>query len=326
MDLDLGQARAFTAIASHLHFGRAAQELSITQQALSKRLARLEEALGVTLVLRDGRTVELTDAGRRFLDPATAAIAAGDLAIRAVRLGAPPLRLDVWGHLFAPMRTVSQALERCPGLAPEVGFARDLPSAAAALLRGESDLGFGRVHAFGPEWDTALTHRLVRLEPVDAVLGTDHPLAGRDRLRPAELASSTLVCPTAIDRLEFLQRFAERFGPAVESGGPNLGLDHLMARIAALPGAFTLYPADAPLPAHTDGLRTVPLVDPTPLYAWSLLWRTGDRHPGMDTMLAGFAEAGRAARWLEYRPGEDWLPDADADAAGLLPPIGAGSR
>ena len=317
MELDLGQARAFVAICEHRHFGRAAEELMVSQQALSKRLARLEEALGAALVLRDGRTVEPTDAGRRFLEPAIAAIAAAEVAVRAVRQGGQPLRLDAWGHLFAPMRTVGRALEHCPAPAPEVGAARDLPAAVAALVRGEADLGFGRVHALGPDWDAALTHRLVRLEPMDAVLGLDHPLAGRDALRPDQLADGTLVSPAAIDRLEFLQRFAERFGPAVD-GGANLGPEHLMARVAALPGGFTLFPADAPLPEGAR-VRAVPLVQPTPLYAWSLLWRSADRHPDRSALVAAFTESGRADRWLEYRPGADWLPAADAREA-----VGAG--
>lgn len=312
MDLDLGQARSFLAISEHRHFGRAAQQLSITQQALSKRLARLEEALGVSLVLRDGRSVELTEAGTRFLQPAQAAVTAGDLAVRAVRRGGRPLRLDAWGHLFAPMRTVSTALAHVATQQPDVGAARDLPSAVTALVRGESDLGFGRVHTLGPDWATTLTHRLVRLEPMDALLGPDHPLADRSAVRPDELAEGTLVFPAAIERLEFLQRFAEHFGPTVERGGPNLGLDHLLARIAELPGGFTLFPADAPLPEGCR-VRPVPLLDPTPLYAWSLLWRTDDLHPDLHPLITAFTNAGRTHRWLEYHPQTDWLPHADTD-------------
>lgn len=83
-------------------------------------------------------------------------------------------------------------------------------------------------------------------------------------------------------------------------------------------------PADVPLP-RTPDIRSVPLVDPTPLYAWSLLWRgDGGRgearrrdagHPLLDTLLEAFAaEAGRS-RWLEYDPARDWLPDPGSSAA-----------
>ena len=67
MDLDLTQVRAFVAAAEQLHFGRAAAQLFLTQQALSKRISRLERALGEQLFVRSARGVELSDAGRRFL-------------------------------------------------------------------------------------------------------------------------------------------------------------------------------------------------------------------------------------------------------------------
>jgi hypothetical protein len=70
----------------------------------------------------------------------------------------------------------------------------------------------------------------------------------------------------------------------------------------------TLFPADAPLPEY---VRAVPLIEPTPLYAWSLLWRSHEQHPLLAPLLRGFAETGRRRRWLEYDPASDWLPDVD---------------
>jgi DNA-binding transcriptional LysR family regulator len=79
------------------------------------------------------------------------------------------------------MRTVQQALQHAPGLDVEPGPGRDLPAVISALSRGEIDAGLGRVHpADVPDGD--LVHRLMRLEPVDAILGTGHPLADRDEI------------------------------------------------------------------------------------------------------------------------------------------------
>ncbi|MFD0348644.1 LysR family transcriptional regulator [Kitasatospora aburaviensis] len=115
MDLDLAQVRAFTAAAEELHFGRAAARLAISQQALSKRVARLEAALGARLLDRDAHGVGLTPAGRRFLEPARRLLVHGDRAVAAVACARRPLRIDVWGHLYAPMRTVARAVEGCRG-------------------------------------------------------------------------------------------------------------------------------------------------------------------------------------------------------------------
>lgn len=70
MDLDVAQVRAFVRTAEELHFGRAAGTLAISQQALSKRIARLESLLGTELFQRGGNGVRLTEAGQRFLPPA----------------------------------------------------------------------------------------------------------------------------------------------------------------------------------------------------------------------------------------------------------------
>jgi DNA-binding transcriptional LysR family regulator len=304
VDLDLAQVRAFVLAAEELHFGRAAEELSISQQALSKRIARLESRLGMQLFERSSQGVRLTEPGQRFLEPARQALAAADLAVAAMLDVHRPLRVDVWGHLYAPMRTLAQVAARTSELRLELGHGRDLPSVAAALLHGDIDTAFGRVH---PPLPAGLTHRLVRLEPVDAILSADHPLAAEPALRPEQLRDSVLWTPGALDRLDFLHRFAEHFGIRDHAEGANLGLDHFLADLATDPRRFSLLPADVPLP-EAPGIRLVPLVEPTPLYAWSLLWRGGG-HPLLGALVSAFvAEAGRS-RWLEYDPSRDWLPE-----------------
>lgn len=315
-DLDLAQLRAFAATAETLHFGQAAARLGISQQALSKRVARLEALLGARLLDRDGgsRGTRLTEAGERLVPAAREALAAGERAVAAVRGGRQVLRLDVWGHLYAPMRTVAHAAEAAAAADPPVrlepGAGRDWPSVAEALLSGAADAGFGRVHPLPDGRDRGLAHRLVRLEPVDAVVSAAHPLAGAAELRPADLRESTLWSPAELPRLDFLRRFADDFGIERRQGGPNLGPDHLVQHLRSDPSSFTLVPADAPLPSAA-GLRSIPLTGPTPLYAWSLAWRDTPRHPLLDALLSAFTAAARARRWLDHVPGRDWLPDAD---------------
>ncbi|MEV0172253.1 LysR family transcriptional regulator [Streptomyces sp. NPDC050803] len=303
MDIDVAQVRAFVRVAEELHFGRAAVTLAISQQALSKRIARLESLLGVTLFRRGGGGVRLTEAGQRFLAPARQTLTAADAAVAAALGKDRPLHVDVWGHLYAPMRTLAQVTGQTGELV--LGHGRDLPSVSHALLHGDIDAAFGRVH---PPLHTGLTHRLVRLEPVDAVLSADHPLAAEPALRPDQLRGSVLWAPGALDRLDFLHQFADRFGIQDRAASVNLGLSHFLAEVAADPHRFALLPADVPLP-DIPGLRSVPLINPTPLYAWSLLWHAGNRHPGLDGLTAACAAEARQSRWLEYNPVRDWLPE-----------------
>ncbi len=160
------------------------------------------------------------------------------------------------------MRTVSQVIAARPELSTEIGNCRDYPAAVTALLHEEIDTGFGRVHPLGEQREAGLTARLARLEPVDAIVSTAHPLAGSAELRPADLRDSTLWCPAALDRLDFLRQFAGQFGFSAEHGGANLGLDHLIDRVRTSARHFALLPADLPLPGAA-GIRPVPLAGPT---------------------------------------------------------------
>ncbi|MBQ1159472.1 LysR family transcriptional regulator [Streptomyces sp. A73] len=310
MDLDVAQVRAFVRTAEELHFGRAAATLAISQQALSKRIARLESLLGTELFRRGGNGVHLSEAGQRFLLPARQVVAAADAAVAAAVGTDDPLRVDVWGHLYAPMRTLAQVAGRAGELT--LGHGRDLPSVTTALLRGDIDAAFGRVH---PPLPVGLAHRLVRLEPVDAILSEDHPLAAEPALRPDQLRGSVLWSPGPLHRLDFLDRFADRFGIENTATSVNLGLAHFLAEMTEEPRRFSLVPADVPLP-EVPGLSSVPLVDPTPLYAWSLLWRTGNVHPGLTSLAAACAETAGRRRWLEYDPARDWLPEPPASDPG----------
>ncbi|MEU9034066.1 LysR family transcriptional regulator [Streptomyces sp. NPDC048352] len=310
MDLDVAQVRAFVRASEELHFGRAAGLLGVSQQALSKRIARLESLLGTRLFQRGGTGVRLTEAGERFLSPARHAVTAADAAVAAVTGTRRPLRVDFWGHLYQPMRTLAQVAAQAGEL--ELGHGRDLPSVTEALLHGDIDAAFGRVH---PPLAAGLAHRLIRLEPVDAVMSAAHPLASERALRPDQLRESVLWAPGTLDRLDFLHQFADRFGIRSTAAGINLGLPRFLAEVAEDPRRFSLLPADVPLP-DVPGLCAVPLVDPTPLYAWSLLWRTGDEPPGLTRLTAACAARAGQSRWLEYRPARDWMPEPPTDRPG----------
>src|SRR5919202_5019753 len=79
--MELRQLRYFVTLAEELHFGRAAAREHIVQSALSQQVQRLERALGVALVERTTRHVELTAAGRRFLLEARQVLSGVDRAV-----------------------------------------------------------------------------------------------------------------------------------------------------------------------------------------------------------------------------------------------------
>jgi DNA-binding transcriptional LysR family regulator len=83
VDLQTRRLRYFVAVAEELHFSRTATRLHIAQQALSKQIRELEDALGAQLLERNTRNVKLTPAGAAFLAAARAALAALDDGVEA---------------------------------------------------------------------------------------------------------------------------------------------------------------------------------------------------------------------------------------------------
>ncbi|MGW4730145.1 LysR family transcriptional regulator [Streptomyces shenzhenensis] len=104
MDVELRHLRAFTSVARHRSFSRAAEELLITQPALSRTIAQLEDRLSVRLFDRSSRHVELTDTGAEFLVHAERVLATLGQALAAVghratvRLGFSWLLPDPWAQ------------------------------------------------------------------------------------------------------------------------------------------------------------------------------------------------------------------------------------
>ncbi|GII80039.1 LysR family transcriptional regulator [Sphaerisporangium rufum] len=304
MDADIAGLRAFLVTAEELHFGRASARLYLTQQALSKRVRRLEDALGAPLFTRTTRAVELTPAGRRLLPRAEEAVAAFDAAVQAVRVTADPLRVDVYDERFTPLRIVRALSERDPALRVESSMRQGLAVALPALRRQEIDAAFGRVHDLPGPWPAELAHRPAHLEPIHAFVAEDHPLAGRSALTPADLRAAGIAMPDPAGATEwrgYLRRFTERFGIPLRFNAPAIGLRHTAEQFLAERTAVGL--GEMSIDIAGSGLRRVPIVEPTPLMPWSVVWHRRNPSPLLPRLLGplrppAFPAPGDPARWL----------------------------
>ena len=83
--IGVGHLRAFEAVARHLNFRAAAEELSLTQSAVSRQIQALEDEVGTPLFLRHTRAVDLTSAGAQLLRAATQSLDQIDAAVRHIR-------------------------------------------------------------------------------------------------------------------------------------------------------------------------------------------------------------------------------------------------
>jgi DNA-binding transcriptional LysR family regulator len=300
VELDIGTVRAFVTVAGCRRFGEAADELGLSQQAVSKRIAKLESDLGTTLLRRTSAGAEPTEDGAAFLLPARALLATAAQAADAVRSRRRALRVDVLGTRLATTELVREFHESS-GADVEIITSNGLRSAVPALVRGSIDAAFARV--LGP-LDPALTHIPARLDPLHVLVGAAHPLAGRKQVGMAELAGATAWMPGNTPGTEWTAWFddlAAEFALRIETPSPNFGFDHLLDEVAGTPGALTFAGEGVRVPWHPD-LARIPVAPPVPVYAHSLLLRRGNRHPLLPALIAhvkaGYRAPTRSACWL----------------------------
>jgi DNA-binding transcriptional LysR family regulator len=193
--VELRHLRYFVAVAELRHFGRAAARLHMAQPPLSQQVRQLEAELGVELLRRTTRRVDLTDAGTAFLQRAREVLAAVDAASAEAqrisaglegRLAVGCVGSATYSLLPSLARTLREEL-------PSVDFSFRgemlVPDQVAALLAGEIDLALLRPPADHP----GLTLTPLRTERLIVALPEGHRLAGRKRLRVEDLAEEDFI-------------------------------------------------------------------------------------------------------------------------------------
>lgn len=189
-DLDLRRLRYFVTLAAELHFGRAAERLLITQPALSRQIRRLEQEIGVDLLVRSSRHVGLTRAGRQLLEDASPLLAAADATGRRVRRAANGRAGLTVGFLVGdPIIALVRAFDAAhPDIDVDVEriYWSDQP---AALLDDQVDVSF--VHL--PMDNDGLELARLYASPTMALLPAGHRLAGRAEVAIGELGDDPVV-------------------------------------------------------------------------------------------------------------------------------------
>jgi DNA-binding transcriptional LysR family regulator len=191
-DLEVRELRYFVAVAEELHFGRAAERLGMAQPPLSKAIRQLEQRLGVRLLERTTRRVALTPAGSELLAQARTALeavaAAGRRAQRAGREEprlAVVLKADGDAELLP---AILDAYAREEAALPADVVVGGWGEAEAMLRDGRADVALlsTPLDDRGIDWEALVT------EPRVAALPSGHRLAGRKRLRVADLAGEPI--------------------------------------------------------------------------------------------------------------------------------------
>ncbi|MGC4878320.1 LysR family transcriptional regulator [Micromonospora sp. DT43] len=304
--MDTEAVRSFVRAAEFGQLQLAAEELGVTQQAVSKRIAALERALDVRLFTRTPRGVELTPDGQAFLPHARGVVAGVDRALAAIRPGSRALRIDVLGLRSAQAVVLHDYWRSHPESPLDVVTLRvdDPRAAVAAVQAGDVDASFRSVT------DPATLPRDVRMihafdSPSELLVGPRHPLASARTLTPAQLRGHRIWVPgiaPGSEWADFYDQLVTNFDLRVDAAGPHFGDEVLLdiladsADVATLVGSRDRYV----WPTHHD-LRRIPIVEPTLAYPLSLILPRANPHPGLRAVIDHCAS-------LAPLPATTWRP------------------
>ncbi|WP_262058852.1 LysR family transcriptional regulator [Streptomyces sp. STR69] len=254
--MEIRELRYFVVLAEELHFGRAAQRLEMAQPPLSRAIARLERQLGVTLLERTSRKVTLTEAGAVLLSEGRAILSAVTAAERRTQEAAHKhhhlvlaVKSGTADELVAKLLGAYRAE---PGAATVDLLLCEAHQQQTLLQNGQADvallhLPFDSVAGL----DTEILHT----EGQVAILPTSHSLAGRSRIRTAEV--------TSLPELP-MARWPDPGGSYPEGPGAEVRNLTQLFQLIALGRTTAIMPESAGTDLRRD-LTAVPVLDAPPV-------------------------------------------------------------
>jgi len=275
--ITLRHLQCFAAVAENLHFRKAAEQINISQPALSAQVSQLEEMLGVLLFERTRRRVLPTPIGRELAERANAILrSVSDLEEFAqgsrtplsgiLRLGVlPTLGPYLLPHFLPEMR------RRYPDLKLYLRE-ESADRLLADLAAGQFDL---ILISSAPATDQHLTVVPLFREPLWAVLPLGHSLAAKDSLAPTDLAGELLIVLEVGDGLrEAVLSLCHAAGSREHPDFRATSLDSLRQMVATGLGATCLPALYVDAEARADEQVVVRrFADPPPSRSIDLVWR-----------------------------------------------------
>lgn len=307
--MDLDAVRTFVAVAETGQFQAAADDLGITQQAASKRVATLARELGVQLFARTPRGVRLTVDGQALLPHARDLLRAAERATAAVTPGRRALRIDVVNRRIAPSHVLRDFYQRHQDIELDVVALTnaDAASALAEVSAGTLDATFRSLRASAREVPSGLRSSRVIDDRHELMVGPRHPLANARTVTMAELTGYPTWMRGMSDPepVGYYEDLAKAFGLTIETIGPMFGIEALLAELADSTQLATFVGEGSRyLWPESYDLRRIPVVDPTPVYPLSVIWRADNPHP----VLANFLDY-LHTRYETTSRDDIWAPD-----------------
>src|SRR6202521_4315310 len=290
--VELRHLRYFVAVAEAGSLTVAAErKLHTSQPSLSRQIRDLEDEVGARLLTRRARGIELTPAGRAFLDHARLVLSQVEAAAEAARRVAHPAKpCFAMGFLTGQELTwMPEALQILRDELPNIDVmisSQYSPQLANALLKGNVDAAFLRRERGLPD----LAYRVLIKEPLVAVLPKDHRLAALKAIGPRDLVGETFVgvsdtAPVLRGVIDnYLKRSRIKITPAHE-------VDHVVMGVSliASTGAVGLLPAYAQN-FLSSSVTSRPLKGDTPTVDLVLGYKKSNQSPILKLLLSRLDE------------------------------------
>ncbi len=290
--MDLRHLRYFVAVAEEGSLTVAAEKrLHTAQPSLSRQMRDLEIELGCSLMTRSARGIELTAAGRVFLDHARVILLQVEAAAESARRAARPAREDfvlgfLTGYEFDWLPAV-MAIVRAELPDAEVTIhSQSSPDLAAGLMRGRIDLALMR-----PERNTpGLSFTTLRREPLIVLMPADHRLTLRDEIRPEDIAAERLIGVPA-DRSPALRTVVDDYAKTI---GIDLAPDFVVDNLSMAMSLVVSTGGIALMPLYARNLlpptvMSRPLAGVAPTIELSLGYNDANRRARLGGIVAGIA-------------------------------------
>jgi DNA-binding transcriptional LysR family regulator len=202
-NVELRQFRYFIAVAEELHFSRAAERLRIAQSGLSQQIKQLERAVGVQLLIRNRRGVQLTEAGRVLLDQARLTLEVVDRAVASAVMAEHGKKalLRVGTPILAMPPMAGRVLQAFGDRFPEVGVELH-PRLISELIDGISTFALDVAVVISPFKSVDPPPRYQQLGTYELVAAVPegHRLAKLERVpRPELLTEPFIDAPRSIN-------------------------------------------------------------------------------------------------------------------------------
>lgn len=299
MTLELRHLRSFVTVAEELSFSAAARRLFVSQQALSRVIQQMERELGTPLFERTTRSVTVTPAGMAMLPAARAATTAAAEAFEAARHAGRdtvrPVRVDISSGGIETGALVVRELRRTHPHVVVEQVEVGVPAGLRLLHGGKLDVLLGGC----PDCPADLDHEVLRREPVMVGMAPDHRLAARPETPVVALAGVPLLLPSdeaAREWVAFVADFCRQAGvtarrwPGVTHGSVSAAEVVREGRCLVPTTRWTDPPPD---------LVFRPLVDPVPVFVWSMVWSppAAARRPEVAAFLAAARRVAAEREW-----------------------------